>query len=328
MRLVVTIDVEEEGLFRGRYDSANLAVENVPELARLDPIFQEWGIRPTLLVTYPVARHQACSDLLLKLKEKWHGEIGAHLHHWNTPPIQPLPYADPVPSEMIPRELLAEKLAKLLETINRMGIRPTSFRMGRFNVGQKIFSLLAPAGIEVDSSVAPMRSYYGGPDHIGVSTDPYFADSDDPRMPGNSAILEVPITVVPLTRRLGWMLHQLREKALVPSTWISWFAINLGSLPVQPAWTGLRRLKAATMLHRRRDGQVLTIFFHSSELMPGGYPHHPTAQHVDRFLNRLRGFLTWLYKTVKVESLTLSELGRLYSLRRQENGEPVRRLDS
>jgi hypothetical protein len=147
-------------------------------------------------------------------------------------------------------------------------------------------------------------------------------------MPGNSAILEVPITVVPLTRRLGWMLHQLREKALVPSTWISWFAINLGSLPVQPAWTGLRRLKAATMLHRRRDGQVLTIFFHSSELMPGGYPHHPTAQHVDRFLNRLRGFLTWLYKTVKVESLTLSELGRLYSLRRQENGEPVRRLDS
>jgi hypothetical protein len=88
--------------------------------------------------------------------------------------------------------------------------------------------------------------------------------------------------------------------------------MNVGSLPLQPVWTGLRRLKAAVRLHRRRGGQVLTIYFHSSELMPGGCPQHSTRQDVDLFLDRLRGFLAWLHREMVVESLTLSELGELY----------------
>jgi len=99
MRLAVTIDVEEEGLFSGAYDARNTPVENVPHLTRLDPIFQEWGIKPTLLVTYRVAEHKPHQELLLALSDKWRGEIGAHLHHWNTPPLEPLPYPQPVPSE-------------------------------------------------------------------------------------------------------------------------------------------------------------------------------------------------------------------------------------
>jgi len=325
MRLVVTIDVEEEGLFSGQYDASNASVRNVPEMARLDSIFREWGIRPTLLLTYPVANHRPHADLLLKLTESWHGEIGAHLHPWNTPPIRPLPHPAPVPSELIPRELLAEKLANLLKAINDLGTRPRSFRMGRFNIGPKIFSLLGPAGIRVDSSMAPMRSYYGGPDHLFVGADPYFPDPADPRRAGDAEILEVPITIVPLSRWLGRALHVAQERAWMSSTRISWLAMNLASLAAQPAWTGLGMLKSAVMLHRLRRGKVLTIFFHSSELMPGGYPHHSAPRHVDAFLDRLRGFLSWLHKSMKIESLTLSELGDLYSQRRANSTSPERR---
>jgi hypothetical protein len=69
------------------------------------------------------------------------------------------------------------------------------------------------------------------------------------------------------------------------------------------------------MLHRHRRGEVLTIFFHSSELMPGGYPHHSTQQHVDAFLERLRKFFSWMHRTMNIESLTLSQLGDVYAQR-------------
>jgi hypothetical protein len=186
---VVTIDVEEEGLFTGRYESRNVTAENVKELTCLDSIFREWNIKPTLLVAYPVARHEHHHDLLLRLKQEWNAEIGAHLHPWNTPPFESLPHPDPVPSQLMPRELLEAKLRSLLETIGQMGITPTSFRMGRFNMGPKMFSLLDRAGILVDSSMAPMRRYYGGPDHLAALTDPYFPDPEEPRRPGRSDIL-------------------------------------------------------------------------------------------------------------------------------------------
>ena len=110
MRLVVTIDVEEEGLFSSRYESGNAPVSNVAELKRLDPIFREWNIRPTLMIAYQVVRTAEHRDLLLALRETWNGEIGAHLHPWNTPPLETLPYPEPVPSELMSRELLAAKL--------------------------------------------------------------------------------------------------------------------------------------------------------------------------------------------------------------------------
>jgi hypothetical protein len=312
MKLVVTIDVEEEGLFRNHYDSRNVSVKNVSELERLDPIFREWAIHPTLLVTYPAANHEPYKELLFQLKEKWHAEIGAHLHPWNTPPLETLPYPEPVPSELMSRELLAAKLNTLMDEIRDLGVTPASFRMGRFNMGPKMFSLLEPAGIRIDSSIAPMRRYYGGPDHIPAMTEPYFPDPEDPLRSGTSSILEAPMTIVPLTRHLGSWLEYLEQKSICPRKWISWIAMNPGSIPVQPAWVGLRRLKAGVKLHRMRGGQVLTIFFHSSELMPGAYPHHPTPASVDRFLEKLAAFFAWLQRDMDVESVTLSQLAESY----------------
>ena len=75
--------------------------------------------------------------------------------------------------------------------------------MGRFNMGPTMFSVLQETDIEVDSSIAPMQRYYGGPDHLIAPTDPYFPDPVDPRCPGSSNLLEVPLTTVPLTRNLG-----------------------------------------------------------------------------------------------------------------------------
>jgi hypothetical protein len=71
MKLVVTIDVEEEGLFLGRYDQRDVSLRNVPCLRRLDSIFAEFNIHPTLLVTYAVACHAPYLQLLHRLREEW-----------------------------------------------------------------------------------------------------------------------------------------------------------------------------------------------------------------------------------------------------------------
>ncbi|HMK37573.1 MAG TPA: hypothetical protein VK463_21050 [Desulfomonilaceae bacterium] len=311
MKLAVTIDVEEEGLFSNRYDPHDPPVNNVAYLSTLDPIFREWGIRPTLLVTYPVITNGPCAELLAGLRTRWDGEIGAHLHHWNTPPIRELPYPQPAPSELMPPDLLSQKLNNLLNAVRAAADEPRSFRMGRFNLGPRMLAALESTAITVDSSVAPMRRYYGGPDHLAAPTDPYFPDKKDPMKEGDSGVLEVPMTILPVFRGLGYFLENVGTSA-IPGSWISWFAMNLGSVPVQPMWTGLRRLKLGVRLHCGRGGQVLTLFLHSSELMPGGCPQHQTAADVDRFRTKLSRFFSWLRREIPVESVTLTELGEHY----------------
>jgi hypothetical protein len=308
MKLVVTIDVEEEGLFNGTYAADRVTASNVVGLGRLDSLFRNLGIRPTLLVSYQAAEDQAHSDLIAELAERWEGEIGAHLHHWNTPPVVPLPHPDPVPSELIPEEILAAKLDNLLDRLRGMGATPVSFRMGRFNLGPKMLGIISSRGISVDSSIAPMRSYYGGPAHLAAPTDPYFPDPENPCKPGESEILEVPITIVPILPKLGNLLEGIESAAYLPRKATSWFAMNMGSLPAQPFLTGLNRLKAAVRLHRLRGGRVVTIFFHSSELVRGFSPQNKTEADVDRFLLKLERYLSWLVTEMHVEPQTLAGL--------------------
>ena len=313
MQLAFTIDVEEEGLFSGNYLTEKPPLHNISSLSLLDPIIAEFDLRPTLLVSYHAARDGYQRDYINDLGQRWRGEIGAHLHPWNTPPLVDLPYRQPVPSDVMPLEILTAKMGSLWMALADMGVVPTSFRMGRFNLGPKMFSILRDTTIIVDSSVAPMRSYYGGPKHLGAPTDPYYPDPADPARPGPSNILEVPLTILPILRETGPIFRRMESLPFPLGQWTAWTAQHLASLPAQPAWTGLRRLKMACRLHRRRGGRVLTVFLHSSELIPGGCPRHPRREQVTGFLRRLHAFLSWVRSDLQAEPVTLSALARLES---------------
>ncbi len=308
MRLTVTIDVEEEGLFGGTYGSDGVSSSNVSHLMRVDTVFRKHNIRPTLLVAYQPLQSPRNRDLLVELADRWNGEIGAHLHHWSTPPFETLPYPDPVPSELMPTGLLKAKFETLMEALDRLGVQPRTFRMGRFNIGTKMLSILEGSPIRVDSSVAPLRKYYGGPDHLTARLDPYYPDPNDILHPGCSRILEVPLTIVPVLPKIGATADALGRRLPMLDRAIAGFAKDLLSLPVQPYWTGLRRLKLGTLIHRRCGGEGLTIFFHSSELMPGGSPKHKTDADVDRFVDKLDRFFTWLDREMQIKLMLLSEL--------------------
>ena len=77
MKLVISIDVEEEGLFSGLYPRTPPGVTNVAELARLAFIPRDFGLPLTLLVTYQVARDPAACRVLAQWRDRYGAEIGA-----------------------------------------------------------------------------------------------------------------------------------------------------------------------------------------------------------------------------------------------------------
>ncbi len=307
MKLVISIDVEEEGLFSGEYAQVPPGVSNVAHLRRLEFIPREFGFPLTLLVTYHAVRDPSSRRVLEYWRDHYGTEIGAHLHPWNTPPLADFPEPEPVPSEKMPLSILKEKLANLVGSIREnLGVTPRSFRMGRFDWGPGLLSLLPEMGLRVDSSMVPLDQKAGGPPHFLAPSDPFPL-----AVPGHTGLplVEAPLTMVPVLAGTPRLIHLLSQA--LPGTigrrLLSRFRYVLAA-GIHPVWYPLASMRLAASLHRRRGGRVLNLFFHSSEIAPGGSPQFPDEATVERLIAKIRAFMTWLKKTGPVEGITLSEL--------------------
>lgn len=304
MKLIFSIDVEEEGLFSGGY-SRTPTVKNVAALRRLAFVSKEFAVPLTLLTAYPVAAEPAACAVLQELQQECGAEIGAHLHHWNTPPIQELPHPDPVPAALLPDELLAAKLETLLDLLeDKFGRRPRSFRMGRFDLADNVPPLLEKAGIKVDSSLVPLRRMRNGPDHFLTPADPYWM---------TPKLLQAPVTMVPWLQAAPRLFYALasRAPAGLANTLFTQFRY-LSALGVHPAWQPLSTMKWAARLHHRRGGRVLNMFLHSTEICPGMSPATPDEAAAACIEDKIRRFLEWITTgqgpEQGVDGMTLSEL--------------------
>ena len=230
-------------------------------------------------------------------------EIGAHLHHWNTPPAEgggegQQGYASP---GRVPEKLLAARLASLFASGGAFWGKPlTSFRMGKWDLHRWHWPLLAEAGVLVDASVRPLHYAPQGPDHFDAPADPYRVNVQ------GRVILEVPLSCVPLCACV---------QRLSPSAGASGAFLRLaasvqkwGALALLPVYHPLWAMKAVTRRHLARGGRVLSLTWHSSEMMPGATPHLADMPAVERFLGKLHGYLRWLTGWVSVQGRTLDEL--------------------
>lgn len=299
--VVLGLDVEEEGLFSGRYQCKNVPVKNVACLGRLEP-FWERGIRTTLFCAQGVFQ-DACSRGILETMLKRDGvEIGAHLHHWNTPPLlQPeCRVLENVAAKDVPQAFMRAKLETLVNAASAfLGAPVKSFRMGRWDFHSCLWPHLFELGIKVDASVRPLHYFIGGPDHFDAPPDPYWLRE------GRKSILEVPLTVEAVSRSLCEVMRRmpgpLRQRALG----LVRKSCALALLPVEhPLWL----LKLTTLLHTGRGGRVISLTWHSSEMMAGGAPHMSDDRKVSRFLNKMRYYFDWLGNSFRTRFLTMSEL--------------------
>jgi hypothetical protein len=85
VNLLVGIDTEGDN----QWDAAARArqtFDNIYALPRLHALFARHGVRPTYVITYPVAKDPRSADVLRQLLAGGDCEIGAHHHAWETPP--------------------------------------------------------------------------------------------------------------------------------------------------------------------------------------------------------------------------------------------------
>lgn len=307
LAVVVSLDVEEEGLFSGAYPRSGAGLTNIAHLSRLTFLPREFGLPLTYLCDYPVLTHVPSLGLLEGLLGSHGGELGAHLHPWNTPPFPDMPWPEPVSTAVMPVEVFRAKLDTLQEAVAAFaGRRAQSFRMGRWNLFKRAMAVLPEAGFTVDSSVAPLRHVRGGPDHFLAPADPYWLRPAGPQGP---RLLEAPTTQLPVVPGSGKAAYALaarlpkggRDAALTA------FMRTL-VLGVNPVWMPEATMRLAVRTHVRRGGRAVTLFWHSSELLPGASPHFPDAASVEAFLRKVRRFAEWLRRTFDVTGTTLSAL--------------------
>lgn len=308
--LVVSLDVEEEGLFTGYYAQSGVTVTNTAALTRLAPLLA-LKIKPTLFCAYPVLADCASRSILKSLRDNAGAEIAAHLHHWNTPPLATETKAvlTRVPAKELSDELFSAKLNSVLMMARDFIDTPvTSFRMGRWDLHRSRFPLLARAGILTDASVRPLHGNSAktqSPDHFAAPSTPYWVPT------ASGHIFEVPLTVTPLFSAIPSLLNARRRGKGILAQCARYLASTTnywGALALLPVYHPLWAMQAITAYYLACGGQVLSLTWHSSEMQPGATPHLPTESHVHKLLAKLTAYLVWLFRHYDVHSLTMNEL--------------------
>ena len=278
---IITVDTEGDNLWsRPRA----VTTRNAAWLPAFQQLAEQFGFRPTWLVNWEMAHAPVVVEFLRAVLARGSGEVGLHLHGWDTPPLAPLtrddsqhhPFLAEYPEPLQRAKL--ERLAGVLEEKFQQPLR--SHRAGRWGLDGRIVQWLREHGFTVDCSVCPgvdWRSTLGdpdgggGPDYRGAPREPYFLDEHDVRKPAVNpkpdALLEVPMTIGrPRANVTGFVVEAFSKRHY-------WFRPN-------------GRNGAA--MRERVDEAVaegrahLMFMLHSSELMPGGSPTFSSAAAIDR----------------------------------------------
>ena len=295
---IVTVDTEGDNLW-GR--PRTVTTHNARFVQRFQGLCESFGLRPTWLTNDEMARCPTFLAFGRGVVRRGAGEIGMHLHAWNSPPLVPLtpddmraqPFLTEYPAEVV--EAKVAHMARLLR--ERFESEIVSHRGGRWALDANTAQALVRHGIRVDCSVTPgvrwLRQRLDGEastepavvDYQGFSMRPYLMDLDDPQMAdrsGRSPLLEVPMTVVP-----SGLYRTLPQAYRVP-------LLRRWSWGWQPTHHWMypdgRNLEAMLRTVRRAAEQRwphLEMVLHSSELMPGGSPTFGDADAIEKLYRDL-----------------------------------------
>lgn len=315
MYLLVGIDTEGDNQWDAQ-SRANQRFENIYALPRLHALFARHGVRPTYVVTYPVAVDPRSADVLRGLNAGGDCEIGAHHHAWETPPctpedVQRHPYASNLPLARFEQQLTA-----LTDAIHAaIGERPVSYRSGRFGFSATHVAALERLGYQVESSVAPLfyEAHKNGPDFVEAPLRPYFLAYDSATTPGTSQLLEVPVSAA-LNRKLPRRLQHLYARA--PRNYTTKRVLRkLGIAHVRwlrPSYSSLEDMTGLATDLSRAGVPVLNLLFHSSEAIVGGSPYNTTEAELTAFCDRLERFFEFATGTLNARPATFAEFRRAY----------------
>lgn len=172
--IVISVDVEGIPLRNGSTDYSSIE-EGLPTLLEL---FKEFSVHSTLFVTHDALEKN--SELLREALERGH-EIGCHGYMQSTPSRQ---YAG-----------IKEDTKQMIRLLS---VRPTGFRAHHFRINAQILRSLIRLGYKYDSSVISPSSILHRRQFRNTPKTPYKPDLDNIYAEGDSPILEIPVSALPV----------------------------------------------------------------------------------------------------------------------------------
>jgi hypothetical protein len=294
---IITIDTEGDNWWSKPRD---VQTQNARYLPRFQRLCERYGLMPVYLTDWEMVESSVYCEFAADVIARRTGEVGMHLHAWNTPPCVPLtaddyeyhPYLIEYP-EPVMREKIHVMTSRLEE---RFQVKMVSHRAGRFSFDRIYAHALLARGYRVDCSVTPHISWRttfgdpsrsGGTDFSACSEYAYWVGASDITLPGTTPLLEVPVTI---TRN-----PRLPHAALSPDGQIHHTGLLGRALRhLYPRWlwlrpTGRNQSHLLSILDAAQaDGRnYIEFMLHSSELMPGGSPTFPTPESIERLYRDL-----------------------------------------
>lgn len=307
--LAVVVDAEEEFEWAEPLAPQPRGTASIRAQRAAHTLFAHYGIKPTYLVTYPLASEANAIGVMREYQADGLCDIGAQLHPWVTPPIgRSDTEAQSYPGNL-PIAVEREKLHRLTDAIQAaFGTRPTAYKAGRYGFGPNTAALLEEAGYEIDTSLIPRTSYVesGGPDFAGFDYRPFWFGRQ-------RRLLELPVTRAltgSLSKRTPW-LHQMAERR-------PWRSLHAGGLlaraglleriTLSPEGSDLAAMRRLTRALLAGGTRILTLSYHSPSLEPGHTPYVRNERDLAIFLDRISGFLSFFRDEIGGEFLTIAEI--------------------
>lgn len=295
---LITIDVEPDNVWE---DTNSKSIENIKHLPIFQNICDEFGMRPTYLVTWSVLTNVDSMRILDCLFRNDNCEIGIHPHLWEIPPIINI---DNIGKATIgidyDKDILFEKISNLIDMVRSRYGHPVSHRAGRWGIEGRQVKILTDLGVLVDTSIVPGVDWSstGIISHVGAPLGSYYIDHENIMKEGSSNLLEVPCTIKPALDLWGIEKNIIINKILKKTgNGISW----LRAMPN----SSIRKMIGVCGWGLDNNGYI-NIMTHSSEFIENGSPYWRSDEDVKRHLTVYCEIFDWCVKK-NVQSMTLKE---------------------
>ncbi|WP_338515108.1 deacetylase [Erwinia aphidicola] len=305
---IITIDTEGDNLWQNH---DRITTENTLFLPRFQQLCEKYSFKPTWLTNYEMAVDPAYVEFARDVIARNSGEIGMHLHAWNSPPLHDLtgddwrhkPYLIEYPAKVI-REKVSYMTQLLEDTLQ---VKMRSHRADRWAFNEYYAQLLIELGYQVDCSVTPRVNWafspgdpkgQGGTNYQHFPDCAYFIDEHDIAKAGQSPLLEVPMSIRYKHSSLMNVVKQgydrLRGKQRSPS--VHW---------LRPMGGNVAQMIDVAEKTLADGSDYVEFMLHSSEFMPGGSPTFKTESDIAILYNDLEQLFAYLSSRTK--GMTLSE---------------------
>ncbi|MDC9588603.1 polysaccharide deacetylase family protein [Xenorhabdus sp. XENO-10] len=305
---IITIDTEGDDLWQ---NNGQISTKNTHYLPRFQNLCERFGFKPVWLTNYEMVMDDSYIEFAKDVIARNTGEIGMHLHAWNSPPIVPLtdddmnykPYLIEYSEDQIKAKI--SFITNLLE--EKLQTKMLSHRAGRWAFNEYYAQLLVEYGYQVDCSVTPKVNWNftkgnpngnGGTDYSDFPDYAYFMDMQDISIEGDSPLLQVPMSIQykhsPFMNFIKQKYDYLRGKQRSPS--VNW---------LRPKGGNLEQMKTVIQQTLANGSDYVEFMLHSSEFMPGGSPTFHNEEQIELLYRDLEGLFEFLKPLV--QGMTLAE---------------------